>query len=169
VDIWNEQVAVPGFLEGLFGTSSSEVKRDIPRPLPYEGVSFDNTMPKGGYGEPSYGLYDITVNRESGFKPFGSMGQGEDSGKSVRLGDEGETVMLVQILPHMDGWEQATNMSPIEMVNLEIGSYPWMDSEMFMTPVRPGTSPSVMAVNDGASSLFMGSAMLVATMLQFFM
>lgn len=140
VDQWNEKVAVPGFFEGLFASSSSLEKRDIPRPLPYDGISFENTIPSGGYGQPSYGLYDIYTGEESGYKPFGAMGQGMDNDLSVKLGDaEGDHVMLVQILPHLADWDQSTHTSPIEVISLEIGSYPWVDSEVFATPVRPGT------------------------------
>lgn len=179
VDIWNEQVAVPSFIENVFGSESAKLKRDIPRPIAYTGQSFENTTPTGGYGQPSYGMQEIRSKANMGYKPFGSMGEGPDDDLSVTLGT-GQSVMLVQLMhgsiSEFTDWDQTTYASPNEIISLEMGAYPWASAGTLATPVRPGSlsgsaSSSSLSVHassgfDGASALSMGTVMLVASLVQ---
>jgi hypothetical protein len=44
------------------------------RPDKYSGDTIRNTAPRGGYGRPTSGHYDVKLVDPSGYKPYGSSG-----------------------------------------------------------------------------------------------
>jgi len=97
------------------------------RPEEYDGVTFDNTFSKGGYGEVTSGMYDIKGNyARSGYKSWGALGQGENDSLNVAF-DNGDLdrYMIVSIVPaYVDQDASQTDRDRIEM---EMGAYPFRD------------------------------------------
>jgi hypothetical protein len=92
---WMGEMAVTGTTE----TSSSMMMTMPNRPEAYSGVSFETTLAKGGFGEVTSGMYNVITGVESGYKPYGALGQGPRDDMSVAL-DHSDTdrVMIVSVI-----------------------------------------------------------------------
>jgi len=90
-------------VEDPTGESTAEYL-DLPRlPADYEGNHFHNTGNLGGYGHRTSGMYEVMVGEASGYKPYGSMGQGSMDNLNIDLDTSDQTrVMLVSIIPYGD-------------------------------------------------------------------
>ena len=100
-------------------------------PSNFSGFDFRNTSNIGGYGFPTSGTYNV---EESGYKPFGALGQGDDSNLGVDLDVSPlDRFMLVTIFVPTD----ALQTLPITAtLTLELGSYEWANIN-FTTPKQP--------------------------------
>lgn len=81
--------------------------------------SYKNTLPNGGSGTPSAGLYNLATK---GFKPYGLEGQGPktDMNYATDMSDQ-DRFMIVQVLPFAN-YTQDTNK---EVFTMTIGAYGW--------------------------------------------
>lgn len=69
-------------------------------PLDYDGYTFDNTNAEAGYGTMTSGMYHQRLNSvmNSGYKPFGVLGQGPKQDMSLRLTDTDEERVMLAVI-----------------------------------------------------------------------
>lgn len=154
---WAAEIAATGSTEN----TASKILTMPRRPEAYSGMSFETTMSKGGFGEVTSGMYEVTTGVESGYKPYGALGQGPDPDMAVTLDhSDVDRVMIVSVIArHNLGFYDTTlNEFPNyydqtinqEAISIEIGSYGWRDID-FGIPMLP-EEQSIM-VMDGAKAL----------------
>jgi len=123
--------------------SSYNVEYDENMPLPeapepYDGETFMSTAHNGGYGQVSGGMYDIYSSEASGYKPFGAIGQGMATDKSVALDtSDMARIMLVTVFTNTYDFDFGNGfIQNQELIDLTVGAYPFADID-FSVPEVP--------------------------------
>jgi hypothetical protein len=106
---------------------------------------YKNTVPGGGYGAPSAGLYNLTTK---GFKPYGLEGQGPktDMNYATDMSDQ-DRFMIVQVLPFAN-YTQDTNK---EVFTMTIGAYGWNATNPW--DLTDAVRPADCVLVDGATTI----------------
>lgn len=114
------------------------------RPSAYSGDTFvasgsttATTTPIGGYGSVSSGMYSLIAGQstgDSGYKPFGTLGQGSETNLNVNLRstENRDRVMLVT-LQAVGSYDMSANP---DITVIKVGSYNWTTTD-FTTPTVP--------------------------------
>jgi len=121
---FNGSLTAPSIFDTLFdGVVVTDPKNMPGRPSAFDGDTFDvsSTTLQGGYGSKTTGnLAEIDQNVSTGYKPFGSLGQGTVNNKAVSINQGNKNrVMIVTIYPKLNTDNSAATQS------LTIGSYGW--------------------------------------------
>ena len=119
---------VLNFIDSIF--TFNQLRYPPVRPDAYSAMSFTNTQSFGGYGAATQGSYTAAVhaNTKSGFKPFGTLGQGPNNTMSAAFDTSAKPrVMLLTLMP------QPTYNQGNDVIKIEVGSYPW-SSHLFSAP-----------------------------------
>ena len=122
---FNGALITPSVFDTVFGGKVVTAPKNMPaRPTDFSGDTFKGsgaTTTQGGYGKKSTGnLATITQSVDTGYKPFGALGQGTDKNKAVSL-DHGNKnrVMIVTIYPKLNTDNSASTQT------LTLGAYGW--------------------------------------------
>jgi len=92
---WAAEMSATGSMEN----TASKILTMPRRPEAYSGLSFETTMAKGGFGEVTSGMYEVTTGVESGYKPYGALGQGPNPDMAVTLDhSDVDRVMIVTVV-----------------------------------------------------------------------
>ena len=121
------------------------------RPSSFSGDTFtgsDATSSQGGYGTKTSGmLSSVTQNVDTGYKPYGALGQGSENNKAVSLDhSDDKRVMIVTIFPKINTDNSASTQT------LTLGAYGWQ-SINFDTPTVPDEPAEISATKLVGASL----------------
>jgi len=128
-------------------------------PTPYSGLTFQNTGPKGGYGSVTSSMYIMELGDPSGYKPFGSIGQGEATDLGVAYDTSSmDRYMMISVIPTTDGFVQGS-----KEFDMTVGAYEWSDINL-QTPVFD--TPDSYLEADGAAKLAVGTMLAAMSLIQ---
>jgi len=108
-----------------------------------KGDTFETTSSKGGYGDHTGGSYHLRpLNPWSGFKPYGTLGQGPKTNKSVTLKDRDQaTYMAITVAEvgtrYLLGSQHSDDVSQPDPIKIKLGAYAWDTDAFLTTPSLP--------------------------------
>jgi hypothetical protein len=105
-------------------------------------------------------MYTMELGDPSGYKPFGSIGQGLDTGLAVTYDKSAvDRYMLISVIPTTDAFTQGS-----KSFDMTVGAYLWSDIDL-QTPVFDAPDSYTMAV-EGAAKLAVGAALAAISVSQ---